>query len=257
VRTDYSDVFQDPTAVQKYADVVYAPDTYASAISARQRAWLRRLVLAQFRHRRPVQHDFGCGTGRAVRLLSGLVRSAHGYDSSPAMLERARDSGLVAQWHTIPESGDEPEPVATGGPCLVTVFRVLLNAPEETRDRAVGFATKVLPLSDSGLLVVENHGNASSLRHLARRRHAGDPWFNELSHAEVTGLLTRHGFSVIARRGFALFPPGAYRRAWLRPVARRLDDILCRSSLFSRFATDVLYVARRGGVDRPRRRSRE
>ncbi len=257
MRADYSEVFQDPTAVQKYANEVYAPGTYASAISARQRSYLRRLVLQEFRRRRPVQHDFGCGTGRAVRLLAGLVREAHGYDSSPAMLDRARATSLVARWHEVPESGPEPQPVQTGSPCLVTVFRVLLNAPEEVRDRALAFAARVLPVSDSGLLVVENHGNSASLRHLASRRHAADPWFNELGHGQVEELLARHGFTVVSRQGFALFPPGAYRRAWLRPLARRLDDLLCRSSLFSRFATDVLYVARRGSVGRQRRRSRE
>jgi SAM-dependent methyltransferase len=257
LRADYSEVFQDARAVRKYADVVCAPGTYASAISRRQRVFLRRLVLREYRHRRPVHHDFGCGTGRAVRLLSGLVREAHGYDSSTAMLDRARASSAAAQWHEVSESGAQPEPVVTSGPSLVTVFRVLLNAPHDTRDRAVAFAARALPVSDSGLLVVENHGNSASLRHLSRRRHAGDPWFDELSHNEVGLLLARYDFQVVARQGFALFPPGAYRRAWLRPLARRLDDILCRSSLFSRFATDVLYVARRGCDGRPTRRSRQ
>jgi SAM-dependent methyltransferase len=245
MRADYSEVFQDPVAAHKYAAVVYAPGTYASAISRRQRAYLRRLINREYRQRRPVQHDFGCGTGRAVRLLAGLVRQAHGYDSSAAMLERARGEGLAAQWHQVAESGPPPRPVATEGPAVVTVFRVLLNAPLATRERAIEFAAGALLEPGSGLLVVENHGNAASLRHLSRRRHAGDPWFNEMTHAEVRRLLGRHGFRVVRRQGFALLPPGAYRRRWLRPLVSRLDDLLTRVRPLSPFATDVLYVARR------------
>jgi hypothetical protein len=96
-----------------------------------------------------------------------------------------------------------------------------------------------------GLLVVENHGNRSSLRHLRARRRTGDPWFAELSHAEIRRLLARHGFEVVERRGFAIFPPGAYRRRWLRPLARRLDNLAARLPALSGICTDVLYVARR------------
>ena len=80
--TDYTRVFQDTDAVEKYETVTYAPDSYASRINERQRAYLRDLVVRQFGDRRPAQHDFACGTGRAIRTLHGLVREAHGYDTS-------------------------------------------------------------------------------------------------------------------------------------------------------------------------------
>jgi hypothetical protein len=178
-------------------------------------------------------------------MLHGLVRAAHGYDPSPAMLDRARDSGLFAQWHEIPASGPTPEPATVDGPAVVTVFRLLLNVSDEVRHRALAFAARVLSDAGAGLLIVENHGNAASLRRLRARRHAGDPWFAELSHHQVAELLAAHGFTVIDRHGCALLPRGAYRRRFLRPVARRLDDLLCRTSWFSRWATDVLYVAQR------------
>jgi len=245
MRTDYGQVFQDTSAVDKYERVVYAPDSYSSAVHARQRRYLRRLVVRAFPDRPPVQHDFACGTGRGVKLLRGLVREAHGYDPSAAMLDRARACAVRAQWHEIPESGPLPAPSTMDGPAIVTVFRLLLNVSEEVRDRAVGFAARTLPGAESGLLVLENHGNASSLRHLGHRRHAGNPWYAELSHEQIAALLGRHGFTLVARSGCAVLPQGAYRLRPLRPLVRRLDDLLCRLGWLSRYATDVLYVARR------------
>lgn len=245
MRTDYAEIFQSDAAVEKYESVVYAPDSYSTAVSVRQRAFLRCLVRREFTERRPVQHDFACGTGRAIRLLHGVVRAAHGYDVSPVMLAKARESGVYAKLHDISESGPVPEPATVDGPALVTVFRLLLNTPEEVRDRAIAFAAKVLPRPRSGLLVVENHGNRSSLRHLRHRRHLGNQWFAELDHEEVEALLRRHGFEVLERRGFAVCPSGAYRMSWLRPLARRIDNLATRMTRLANVSTDVLYVARR------------
>lgn len=245
MRTDYAEVFQSDAAVDKYERVVYAPETYSTAVSNRQRAFLRRLVRREFTARRPVQHDFACGTGRAIKLLHGVVRAAHGYDVSAQMLAKAEEAGVYARLHLVAEDGPVPEPAAVDGPALVTVFRLLLNAPKDVRDRAIAFAAKILPEAESGLLVVENHGNRTSLRHLRHRAHRGNQWFAELEHAEVEQLLARHGFEVIDRRGFALCPAGAYRREWLRPMARRADDLMTRAGRLSAIATDVLYVARR------------
>ena len=254
MRADYAKVFQAADAVDKYERVVYAPGRYASAVNLRQRAYLRGLIRRAFPHRRPVQHDFACGTGRAIRLLHGSVRAAHGYDTSAAMLERAREVGVYATLHEIAEDGPLPEPATVDGPAVVTVFRLLLNVPAEVRDRAIGFAARVLPTRHAGLLVVENHGNRSSLRGLARGRHTGDPWYAELSHVDVERLLARHGFEVLERRGFGLCPPGAYRARWLRPAARRLDDVAARRAALSGMSPDVLYVARRFPVRRSGRR---
>ena len=245
MRTDYAEIFQTDAAVEKYERVVYAPDTYSTAVSARQRAYLRWLVRREFPNRRPVQHDFACGTGRAIRLLHGVVRAAHGYDVSPAMLAKARDTGVYAKLHEIAEDGPVPEPAMVEGPALVTVFRLLLNAPQAVRERAIAFAAQVLPAPESGLLVVENHGNRRSLRHLRHRRHAGNAWYAELSHDEVLALFDAYGFELVERRGFALCPAGAYRVRALRPVARLVDDVFTRWGVLSGVATDVLYVARR------------
>jgi hypothetical protein len=238
--SEYSKVFQDADAVDKYEHVTYAPDSYASRINERQRAYLRQLVARQF-NTAPVQHDFACGTGRAIRTLHGLVREAHGYDTSAEMMAKAAEVGSRAHWHQVPMDGPVPEPVRAGYPAIVTMFRLLLNVPAEVRDRAVAFAAKALPDAASGLLVVENHGNAGSLRHLRARRHSGERWFAELSHAEVGELLDRHGFEVVERRGFSMLTESLDDR----PLARAADAAARRLPGADGFAVDLLYTARR------------
>ncbi len=244
MRRDYTQVFQDDGAATKYDWVVYQPGSYSWDINTRQRRWLRELVGRQFPVP-PVQHDFACGTGRAITALAGLVEQAHGYDTSAQMLNQARGTGVDADLWLVPDTDSAPRTVASPAPALVTVFRLLLNSPAAVRDTAVAFAARALGGPDDGLLVLENHGNRSSVRHLSRARRHGDAWFAELSHQEVVDLLDRHGFDVVQRHGFALLPSGAYRYRWLRPLARRLDDLASRIGLLAGVCVNVVYVARR------------
>lgn len=239
--TDYTEVFRDAEAVEKYETVTYAPDSYASRINERQRAYLRGLVTREFDGRAPVQHDFACGTGRAIRTLHGLVREAHGYDTSVEMMAKAREVGAKAQWHAIPADGPVPAPFPGGYPAIVTMFRLLLNVDDAVRDRALAFAAKVLPAPESGLLVVENHGNAQSVRHLRARRHSGERWFAELSHQAVEELLGRHGFEVLERRGFSMLTPSLHAY----PIARAADAAARLVPGSDALAVNVLYTARR------------
>jgi predicted TPR repeat methyltransferase len=239
--TDYTKVFQDAEAVEKYETVTYAPDSYASRINERQQAYLRGLVQREFGDRAPVQHDFACGTGRAIRTLHGLVRAAHGYDTSAEMMAKAAEVGSQAQFHQVPMDGPVPEPVDAGTPAIVTMFRLLLNVDGAIRDRALAFAAKALPTRDAGILVVENHGNASSVRHLRARRHSGERWFAELSHEQVAELLTRHGFEVVERRGFSMLTPSLQSN----PLARAADAAARRLPGSDAYAVNVLYTARR------------
>jgi SAM-dependent methyltransferase len=239
--TDYTEVFQDAEAVEKYESITYAPDSYASRINERQRAYLRGLVGREFGAGAPVQHDFACGTGRAIRTLHGLVREAHGYDTSAEMMAKAREVGSQARWHQVPMDGPVPAPVEAGFPAIVTMFRLLLNVDETVRDRALAFAARALPDAEAGLLVVENHGNSASVRHLRARRHSGERWFAELSHADVAALLARHGFEVVERRGFSMLTPSLHAHS----LARAADAAARRMPGSDALAVNVLYTARR------------
>ncbi|GAB3829476.1 methyltransferase domain-containing protein [Dactylosporangium cerinum] len=243
--TNYARVFQDTGAVDKYEHVTYAPGSYASRINERQRAYLRALVRRAFPADRPVQHDFACGTGRAIRSLHGLVRAAHGYDTSTDMLAKAAEVGTLARLHAVAADGPVPPPAPSDGPALVTMFRLLLNVDDAVRNRALAFAARVLPGPDAGLLVIENHGNARSLRHLRAHRLRGQRWFAELSHDDVDRLLDRHGFEIVERRGFSMLTQGWYERRGLDRIARGVDSAASALPGADRYAVNVVYVARR------------
>jgi len=238
---DYTKVFQDADAVEKYETITYAPDSYASRINERQRAYLRGLVTREFGGNAPVQHDFACGTGRAIRILHGLVRAAHGYDTSAEMMAKAAEVGSRAEFHQVPADGPVPAPVAAETPAVVTMFRLLLNVDDAIRDRALAFAAKALPDAGAGILVVENHGNASSVRHLRARRHNGERWFAELSHEQVARLFAKHGFEIVERRGFSMLTPSMHAH----PLARAADAAARRFPGTDAYAVNVLYTARR------------
>jgi hypothetical protein len=112
---------------------------------------------------------------------------------------------------------------------------------EAIRDRALAFAAKALPDAVSGVLVVENHGNAGSLRHLRARRHRGDRWFAELSHEQIYRLFSRHGFEIVERRGFSMITPGLHQN----PLARAADAAVRRLPGSDQYAVNVLYASRR------------
>jgi predicted TPR repeat methyltransferase len=232
--------------VDKYERSTYAPGTYDSLVSQRQRGYLRKMIPAWFAQP-PVQHDFACGTGRAITMLDGLVSDAHGYDTSSAMLNRATSNQVNAQLHLL-DPADPPSPHPdSGNPCVVTMFRFLLNVDSTARQHALAFAAQALPQPDSGVLVVENHGPRHSLRGLGRWRHRDHGWFAELSHRQVTDLLAQHGFTIVARKGFGVMPPGSYRRRATRPLAHLADRTLGPLPI-APFATNVLYVAKRAST---------
>ncbi|WP_026929538.1 class I SAM-dependent methyltransferase [Glycomyces tenuis] len=239
---DYTEVFQDPSAVEKYAERTYAPGTFSSIVSARQAGWLRGFVPSAF-GMPPVHHDFACGTGRVARMLSGLVEVSHGYDTSEAMLAKGRELGTPGHSHLVGPGGACPE-VVPGRPAMVTAFRFVLNVDAGLRDQLMEFASAALPDADAGLLLVENHGNTASLRHLRKAfgRVDSSTWFQELSHEEMRALLDRHGYELVGVQGFTLFTQGCYRRPWAW-ASKAADAVL--ASPLSKRCTDVVYVARR------------
>lgn len=210
-------------------------DHYSTVTDHRQRRYLRDLLRRWFPVRRPVQHDFACGTGRAIQLLHGLVHAAHGYDFSDVMLSRARELGVAASLHLVTPTGPVPHVANEQRPLIVTCARFLATVEPAIRDLAVRFAAHALPHPHSGLFVVELE------RRSHRKREAAiDP----LSPRDFHALLAKHGFVVIEQRGFGVLTPAWYRWPVVRYLASAVDALAAVLPL-TRWCTTVLYVAQR------------
>ena len=147
---------------------------------------------------------------------------------------------MYATLHQVAQDGPVPAPATVDGPALVTMFRLLLNVPDEVRDRAIAFAAAALPTR--GRRPARRGEPRQPRRRCGTWRPGGtpnDPWFSELSHEQVLDLFARHGFTLVTARAFAVCPSGAYRRAWPRPVARLIDDLAARVPALWRWGTDV------------------
>ena len=166
---------------------------------------------------------------------------------SPQMIERAKAHGHQAHWHVIDATGPVPKPQPTAGPSIVTIFRLLLNVPDDVRERAIAFAAEALPTRDvrpAGGAEPRQHAlAAASARPASTRTIRG---ISELSDARVYEIFDQHGFTLVGRKGCAIFPRGWYRaEADASRSSAASTTLLCASRIFDRYAVDVLYVARR------------
>jgi hypothetical protein len=159
------------------------------------------------------------------------------------MLAAASRKGLPAQLHLVQA---RPTPVSLDGPrgrpLLVTMFRLLLNAPDDVRRNSLRFAADLLRQRDHAVLVVNNHGNRWSLRSLRRLRpRAGEDWFHSLSTRDVRRLAEEHGLAVRRGYGFGLVPRRLHATG-ARGLARRVDRWAAGQRWLAPVSIDIVYV---------------
>lgn len=245
--TGYREYFQRPEVVAAYLRGYTGPGPVLDGP-----AWssLRRYLRAVVRRtpggagpRRAL--DYACGAGRVLAELAPYCGELHGWDTSAAMLRECHRAVPQARLRQV----DLSEPDADLGPVprfdVITVFRLLLNLEPDRRlvilRRLAGL------LAGGGRLIVDNHGNRHSLRHLAlrygRRRTPG--FANELTDREVRALLTAAGLRVLDRAGFGWLPESLHRGRLTGRAARRIDGFLLSRTRTPWLAIRVLYVTGR------------
>ena len=246
---NYSERFQDSTAVADYESKEYGAGSYSSRIWEMQRPVVEKII-TDFRggQKNPVRLlDFACGTGRVIATLEPLVDAAEGIDISPNMVAVAREKCRKAQLQV----GDilAQTELLQGKFDVITAFRFLLNVEPAVRRGVLKKLREVLRAPD-GLLIVNVHGNSRSLRHPAivwrRRRERSEKtgaMLNELSPAETKQLLADCGFQIVRQFGFGMLPPTLYRTP-LRGVAAAVDGALAGENVWKNYSIDLLFVCR-------------
>ena len=117
---DFKNVYDDARRAEAYAQLEF-PGTYHLAFRD-----LRALIAAQVRGRRAL--DFGCGTGRSTRFLSGLGFTAVGIDIAEPMLALARAADPAGDYRLVSAAGLADFPAAS--PDLVLSAFTFDNIPD-------------------------------------------------------------------------------------------------------------------------------
>jgi SAM-dependent methyltransferase len=186
--------------------------------------------------------DFACGTGRILDVGAARFEDVTGIDVSEAMVAVARRKRPSA---TIVCADVLFDPIVIDSFDVITLFRFLVRA-RELREPILGWLRTVV--RDDGVLVVNNHRNAASLRGLAfriRRRFHPTEFDSEiLSDSDVVALLGRTGFEVVEEYGFGLVP--SFRGHLLLPQSLifSIESRLAGSGPLARLAKNRIYVCR-------------
>lgn len=239
---EYAARFRRPDDVDRYVSC-YESSTRDRFTWELQQPFLARVVDDLWRERGQVRLlDFACGTGRILSFLEDRVDEADGLDLSPEMASRARAACTRAQVH-VGHLGADGTPAAIERDYdLATAFRFFLNVEDEVRKQVLGRLHELLA-ARRGLLVLNNHGNVMSARHLAIRAKPGSGVMrNELGDRELRQLLSQAGFRVREVYGFGILPDLVHRTRW-QAVAQRMERALAERQWLTPVTIDRIYVA--------------
>jgi SAM-dependent methyltransferase len=245
----------DPITLRQaryYDDTMYDPRSYDSWLWCLERAYLTQVLDRHFGTTRPRYLDFACGSGRVIAALEGgRTADSTGIDVSSSMLALAR---AKLRWSRVVLGDATLDPTLLDGPYdLITAFRFFLNAGDALRARALAVLHRAL--ADDGLLVLNVHGNTTSLRGLSllirpfRRRLPAGPPPRPLSIFAMRRLLHRHGFEVIETRGFGVLTTALHRLAG-PSLHTRLQRLLCLGPARYLAVDLVLVCCKRGRTER-------
>ncbi len=204
---------------------------------SREQAALARIV-TEFLEGRSIRYlDFACGTGRIMQFLWPFVNHCTGIDLSETMLQLCRDKLP----HAEILAGDLTECDILGERTfdLITAFRFFTNAQPDLRRQALAILAR--HLSDDGILVINNHRNASSL--LLRLSRAMSKNLYCMTEREVIELTSKTGLAIVDTVPIGLWP-GHDSVPMILPewFHRMLDQSANRCGLGRSLCQDILYV---------------
>lgn len=188
--------------------------------------------------------DFACGTGRILKVGHKAFGHAEGIDISESMLSYAKQRVPQALFHCLDVTHDNSFAKEIGKFDCVTMFRFLRNAEPELRIAVLQWLAE--HMNEGGILIVNNHGNTSSILGFVQRLAfwLPDDARNLLSRQQTFDLLNDAGFSVESWDGYRILP-SIYGRPVLGRRLQAWAERLCRKLGLARFGGELVVVARR------------
>ena len=188
--------------------------------------------------------DFGCGSGRYLLRLQGLVGRAAGFDVSPAALDTVRSRAISAGWDDLavlgPEAADLDRHVQERGPfdLVLCLFGVLghITDPDARADALARMFRALKPGSGRLLISVPNRarrfraeqaaGARDGLVHYRRRTEDGQDvvlHYQLFDPAKLAQELAAAGFTLRKLSCESVLP-----ESWLlhNGLARWIDSLL-------------------------------
>ena len=200
-----------------------------------------RSILKKSAHSKSDKYmDFACGTGRLLKLGNSVFGHASGIDISKNMLSVARKRVPNAKLYCLDVTREDSKEI--GEFDCVTMFRFLKNAEPELREEVLRWLYSHMP--KGATLIVNNHGNSSSLQGLVTRLAfwLPDELKNLLSRRETQKLLKNAGFDVVSCEGFRILPSLFGRPVFGRWLQSKLERF-CRQLNLGRFGGELVFVA--------------
>ncbi len=240
---DYRTSHVSPGKGSRY-DRIYAP---GSALAFYWERFERPYLEARFAAAKAARPDgryldFACGTGRILQVGASFFDDAVGLDVSGPMTDVAREKVPGAR---VVVADVLAGPVDVGTFDVVSLFRFLLRAGD-LRDDILTWIRGAI--NDDGMLIVNNHRNAYSIRGIAYRighKIHPDGFENELlTDRQVEALLLRHGFEVVEEYGFASVPSFRGRLLMPRRLLLAIERRMAGNGRLTKFAKNRIYICR-------------
>ncbi|MSR76404.1 MAG: methyltransferase domain-containing protein [Candidatus Ryanbacteria bacterium] len=225
----------------QYEDTIYRHGSYDDMVwRAEQPLLLAEVGVLRKAVRKIAYLDFGCGTGRILKLLESKVDDALGVDISESMVALAREKGVRAPIIV----GDITREDSIGPKIfqLITVFRVFLNAGPTLSQQMLTVLTP--KLDSSGVLIFNMHGNFWSYRIFTKI------WFmlrgrrlNTSSYWQTKKMVESHGLMIVRFYGFG-FVPKVFYRIFGSQATFVVDRLLAKIPLVKYFSYNLIFVCK-------------
>jgi predicted TPR repeat methyltransferase len=221
---------------------IFQVKPYPALLWKLERRILDEIVSARSGGRVRRHLDFACGTGRIIGHLRSQCDESVGLDVSESMLDVARRVAPTARFIR----GDiTNEPILEGERFdLITAFRFFLNAEAPLRQLVIGELAQ--RMTCDGILVLNNHGNLSSLTNrVLRRIRPGRTDLACLSHEDVASLVDSAGLRIAHVYHLGVLPATEKTMPLPAPIMLPIEQLARRLTPLRALANDLIYVCAR------------